>query len=413
LTRAAIHLIEKGQARPSMPTLELIARRTGRPISFFVQDSSAGSPAEAQRLWAHVEAMLAREEFAELRATLEPVVRDSRDEGTLALAHFNLGISYAKMGDADPTLRHMREARPYFEKSGDRWRLVECLDWEALALSYKLDPGALSLAERALAECRKLNPLPIELEAQILGHIARIHVVTSNWTPAVEAYKAAVDAAGSLRDLGRLARMYDGLGLAYVEIGNPAEALACSQKAVQLHSMLRNERSALAAENNLGWLLLRQGRFSESEGHLESAYRRCKEQGFDYAEPAITLSLAELRVRQQRFEEARDWLDTATKLADDQAQPRRRAKAHQLEGEIAAHQCDDAAADSAFEAALSIYSSLEAGEELIACHAAYAQALEDRGDLARSVYHWKQAVGTGRPHLVRQDAGEEAIRLIS
>jgi hypothetical protein len=54
-----------------------------------------------------------------------------------------------------------------------------------------------------------------------------------------------------------------------------------------------------------------------------------------------------------------------------------------------------------------------AGEELIACHAAYAQALEDRGDLARSVYHWKQAVGTGRPHLVRPAGGEEEIRLIS
>lgn len=413
LTRAAIHLIEKNRARPSMPTLELIARRTGQPISFFLEGSTATAAAQTRRLWADVEAMLAREEFTEIRSMLEPVLKDSLDERTLALAHFNLGITYAKTGDADPTLQHLRAAKPYFEKSGDRWRLVECLDWEALALSYKLDPGAISLAERALAECRKLNPVPMELEAQILGHIGRTYVVTSNWTQAVEAYKAAVEAAGSLRDLGRLARMYDDLGLAYMEIAKEAEALACSEKAVQLHSMLRNERSALAAENNLGWLLLRQGRFSEAEGHLENAYRRCLEQNFDYAEPAITLSLAELRVRQRRFDEAGEWLDRAKQVADDRAQPRRVAKAYQLEAEVAAQQGDDGAAEAAFEAALRIYEEVDAGEELIACHAAYAQVLEDRGDLARAVRHWKQAVGTGRPHLVRPESGEQEIRLIS
>src|SRR5438445_8041588 len=41
LTRAAIHLIETGRSRPSMPTLQLIASRTGKPLSYFL----AGKPA--------------------------------------------------------------------------------------------------------------------------------------------------------------------------------------------------------------------------------------------------------------------------------------------------------------------------------------------------------------------------------
>src|SRR5712692_7634728 len=48
LTRAAIHLIETGRARPSMPTLELISRRTGKPVSFFLagaaRDRGSGWP---------------------------------------------------------------------------------------------------------------------------------------------------------------------------------------------------------------------------------------------------------------------------------------------------------------------------------------------------------------------------------
>lgn len=401
-----------------MPTLELIARRTGQPLSFFLQEVVESSPGEAsqvetQRLWADVEGMLAREEFQQAIAMLEPILPKMNDASATARTNLYLGILYAKSFEAHKALKHLRAAKPHYEEVGDRWSLVECMDWEAGCLSLIMDPGALALAEQSLALCRQLDPVPLVLEAQILSHIARIHVVTSNWTLAVEAYKAAVEASGSLRDLGRLARMYDGLGLAYSELGNEVEAVSSSQKSVQLHSMLRNERSALAAENNLGWLLLRQGRLSEAEKHLESAYERCLEQHFDYAEPAITLSLAELRLRQNRFDEAQDWLDKATEVADEQAQPRRRAKALQFEAEIAAHRGDDAGADAAFEAALSIYAGQDAGEEAIACHAAYAQALEDRGDLARSVSHWKQAVGIGRPQLVRTDSREEDIRLIS
>ncbi len=37
LSRTAIHLIEKGMARPSLETLKHIARKTGKPISFFLQ----------------------------------------------------------------------------------------------------------------------------------------------------------------------------------------------------------------------------------------------------------------------------------------------------------------------------------------------------------------------------------------
>src|SRR2546422_10317320 len=50
LTRTAIHLIEKGRTRPSMETLQLIARQTHNPIDFFLtaEASSALSERQAQ-----------------------------------------------------------------------------------------------------------------------------------------------------------------------------------------------------------------------------------------------------------------------------------------------------------------------------------------------------------------------------
>jgi transcriptional regulator with XRE-family HTH domain len=36
VSRTFIHLVEHGRSRPSKPVLELIARRTGKPISYFL-----------------------------------------------------------------------------------------------------------------------------------------------------------------------------------------------------------------------------------------------------------------------------------------------------------------------------------------------------------------------------------------
>src|SRR5438132_7923727 len=41
LTRAAIHLIETGRSRPSMPTLQLIASRTGKSLAYFLAERPA------------------------------------------------------------------------------------------------------------------------------------------------------------------------------------------------------------------------------------------------------------------------------------------------------------------------------------------------------------------------------------
>lgn len=37
VSRTFIHYVERGLARPSMPVLKLIARRTGKPVSYFMR----------------------------------------------------------------------------------------------------------------------------------------------------------------------------------------------------------------------------------------------------------------------------------------------------------------------------------------------------------------------------------------
>lgn len=43
VSRTFIHFVETGQSRPSPAVLEMIARRTGRPISYFLKSASKTS----------------------------------------------------------------------------------------------------------------------------------------------------------------------------------------------------------------------------------------------------------------------------------------------------------------------------------------------------------------------------------
>src|SRR5713226_3633809 len=79
VSRTAIHLIEKGRARPSMETLEHIAEQTHKPLSFFVHVPESPSPMIARdRL------QLAKRHLAEALA-LDDVTRVPRVQAKICI----------------------------------------------------------------------------------------------------------------------------------------------------------------------------------------------------------------------------------------------------------------------------------------------------------------------------------------
>src|SRR5258707_10768303 len=57
VTAPAIYLVETGRTRPSLPTLEHIARRTGKPVEFFLAEP-AGAVDDTQASLIELEAMV-------------------------------------------------------------------------------------------------------------------------------------------------------------------------------------------------------------------------------------------------------------------------------------------------------------------------------------------------------------------
>jgi len=401
ISRAAIHLIETGKSRPSRRTLELIARRTGRPISFFLAKPQAGRRKPLDETldadFAGLERLALAGEAAALRTASGNLLKKVDDTWSEARVRYYLGRAQMDLSEPDVALDNFRRARLVFEEKGDQWKVVDCLDWEAGALYVLERPEAIEVANRALVACRSLNPVPPAVEARILGHLGAIHVNRHEWAKAISLYEAAVVVAGSVRDLSRVARMYNDLSVAYQELGDLVSAAQHAQKALAIHAMLRDQESLAIAQNNLGLVLLKQGRLDEAEKHLGDALAGFVQLGLERGRSHILLSLGELALAQGRDEDARTHFAAAVGMAERLHEDLTAGLAHQFLGRLAESGGGDDRCDAEFAAAVRLIERLNAPERLLECHREYAEILAARGDGAGSIEHWRMAVRAAKP----------------
>jgi len=395
-SRTAIYLIEVGRSRPTPETLQLIAERTGKPIEYFLPGSSVAAPGAAGGDEESLDALLrsgAYEEALEIIERLLGAQPARNDDAWLRLRH---GIALIHVGRPDDALPEVRAAMASFEEAGDRWMVVECQEWEATALAHKEDPAALQVAEQALERCRMLKPRPHALETRILARLATLYVARHEWAKAVELSESMVEAAGSIYDLRRMAEMYMDLGGAYSEMGDPARATAYSQKALVLYDLLRDQLALARAENNLGVALMRLGKLSAAQMHMERSLELCRQIGIDRGQGHVLLSLAELHLMKGDHMAAAERVEGAKNLTRELGEQASLALAHQFGGQLAEAAGDRDLADQEFAAALDLLRPLDQPARMASCHAAYAEILERRGETTLALQHMKQALHTSR-----------------
>ena len=410
LTRAAVHLIETGRARPSMPTLELIAARTGKPLSFFLASADgAGAPGgAATNAMDNIVDLFEREDFAGVVDAASNLLFRMQDDWARARVLFYLGAAQAAMWRPSEAIDNLRQARALFERLGDGWMAVECLDAEAAALGRQRDPGSVELATQALERCRALQPVPRDVESRILAHLGAMCIDRQEWTRAIEFFEAAVAAAGSVTDLRGRAQMFEGLSIAYQVLGDGPRALQYQQKARTLIAVVRDQAALARTENNLAGLLMLQGDLTGAEEQVNSSLARLEDLNLETMRARVLLTKAELELRRGALQEAENWIEQAGDLArqlDDRATA---AEVHVLRGRVAAAGRERARTDHEFGAAIALLTELNARERLIECHTAYARVLEEFGDSGAAMAQWKLAVAVDRPQLVEEPAAQSS-----
>ena len=408
VTAPAIYLIETGRTRPSLPTLEHIAQRTGKPVEFFLADP-AGTTDESSTSLADLEAMVGDGRFTEAIALGESLLDLGTSAHRLGRIRYFVAMAYLQSGQTDHAQGLLVQARAHFEAINDGVMLAECLGAEASLAYVNQRPDALAIAERALAVCRSLDPVPVPTEARLLGVVATAHAANFDWDAAVETYGAAIEAAGSFLDLRLLARMYRGLSSAYKQLGQMDTAARYATRSVALLEVVRDRAALASFENNLGLILMARGDRTVAREHLDRSLALGDETELQLGRSRMLLSLCELCMQENDIEQAGEFAHEALALAGRLHEGVNVADAHIWLGRIADKLGDAEGTDREFAQAIQGLEQLGRRESLFHAHGVYAEILERRGEVAQAYVHMKKALEASRPgeRPVQQEEEQE------
>ena len=345
---------------------------------------------------AEIEELCARRAFAQAVEMCETLLAGPQPPHDEARVRVLAGQALGRSSRPRPALEHLRRAREILAAKPQWMLLAECADWEAGCLYLLEDSRALSVGEEALALCRALDePAPL-LEARILEHIGSIHVRNHRFDVAIQRYEQALAAAGAIRELPRLARIYHGLAAAYDGRGETDRAIEFVHRAISLYSIEDDAAMTARAENELGLLLMRERQFERAEVLFLSALRHLGSSGTEIGRSHVMLSLGEVYLAAARLGEAVAIIRDAIERAHRQEEPLAESAGHQLLGEALERLGRPVEADEAFRAGLAILCREDLSDRLVEMHAAYASVLERRSNLDGALHHLKEALAIVR-----------------
>jgi tetratricopeptide (TPR) repeat protein/DNA-binding XRE family transcriptional regulator len=394
ISRTAIYFVETGKAKPSMETLKLIAERTGRPLDYFLSQPST-MEARSTAGTTEIEHLITVGNPAAALVAGEALLATESDPEIGAQVLFLMSTAHLRLAQWVPARRLASNARGHFERSGDLLMTAECLGNEASAAYMMQDPGALAIAEGALATCRSLNPVPRMTESRMLAILASVHTVNHHWEAAIKAFQQAIEAGDVIQDLRRLSIMYAGLSQSYTELNNFDQAAHYAQRAMTIHETLNDRLSLARTENNLGLLMVQAGDSARARSHLERSVARFEEVGVETGKAAVLLSIAELELAESRPEAAHRRAHEALELATRLSEETYISDAHIWLGMTAAARGDQPGADAEFAAAIDVLERLGfPAERSRRAYAFYAEILEARGDVTGAVNQLKRALAS-------------------
>jgi tetratricopeptide (TPR) repeat protein len=408
VTAPAIYLIETGRTRPSLPTLEHIARRTGKPVEFFLAEP-IGATDDFQARLIELEALVADGRHHDAISLGTSLLDRASSAFHLGRIRFLLGQAYLGSSQPERATPLLAEARAHFEAVNDGPMLAECIGAQAALANHTQAKDAVFLAEMALSVCRRLKPVPQPTEARLLGILAEAHVASHEPDRAIAAYEAAIEVGRAMTDWQRLARLYAGLAADYRGAGETETATRYTLRSLAVMEVIRDRDVLAKSENDLGLVLIAKGELEAARGHLYRALALCDDTNLRCGRSLVLLSLCELAMREGNPEQAWGLATEALELAERLEEGATIAEAHVWLGRIADSRGQPVEVDRQLEDAIRGFEALGMRERLLQCHGIYAEILERRGELARAYEHMKEALQASRPGLLRRERLQERL----
>ncbi|MDQ6643652.1 MAG: tetratricopeptide repeat protein [Chloroflexota bacterium] len=403
-----ISAIERGKIRPSLKALSILARRLDVPLTFLLEGSPSGaaearavgySPADSgpdqkidvDLLQASVLVQQGAFEAAEeLLAPIQPerITTDQVYRLYLLRGQIHLGANEYQEAVVD-----LRSAVTQGESLNDTEAIERARNLLGKAYfslyNYTLAMENHLRCNTAIENSQIKDPV---FALDVYSNLANDYFRQGELEKAVSFYHRALEVFDGLnRDSKSFAQKYMEISQSYKAVGKLAMARDYAMRSLALYQMRDEQRLVGLTHQRLGKTLEKQNNLDEAEKEYRDAI--AIEQDLDDAISASTChtSLAELLLKRGKTEEAekeaQDALTFARASEDSQVQGQALIALAQLR-----HQTKDyAAADELFTQALDLLDSSHAHEITAGAYFRYANLLEERGEVQRSLNAIKKA----------------------
>lgn len=403
-----ISAIERGKIRPSLKALSILAKRLDVPLTFLLEGSPAGaaearavgySPADSgpdQRI--DVELLQASvllqqhsyKKAGEALVSIQPerITTDQAYQLFLLRGQVHLGL-----GEYQEAVVDLRSAVTQGENMGD-------IEYAERARNL-LGKAYFSLYNYTLAlenhircanalESHQINDPVFALD--VYSNVANDFFRHGDIDRAISYYHKAIETLnGMKRDSKGFAEQYMEIGQQYKNAGKILMAREYLMRSLAVYEMRDEQRVVGLTHQRLGKALERQNDLDGAEREFRRAIAIEEELEDDVAASLCHTSLAELLVKRgdaaAAGEEAQAALESARRSGDAQTQGQALIALAQLQ-----HNAKDYAdADELFSEALTLLDESNAHELAGVAYSRYANLLEQRGEVQRSLAAFKKA----------------------
>jgi tetratricopeptide (TPR) repeat protein len=401
-----ISAVERGQIRPSLGALEKLADRLDVPLADLLKDEETvilPSTTAAER----VETSTERPEIEQRLREAQILVRQGKAEEAIdalqrmnpqsltqreqALWHWHVAFTNIDLGRPEEARREIQEAIPLAEQLGDtelRERLRNELGNAFHAMhKYQL---ALDQYRECLEAIDRGAILDPTFRLNVLYSIGNEAWHLGDFDTAIDYLGQAVQLSQDVLDPERLGAEYSRISATYGGQNDTRRARLYAIRSLVAYEEAGSRHLTARVYNRLGGAYTQSGQPDDALTYLRAAYELADQQRDQQALAEAQRGLASVYLSQgqvaEAAEAARQALDMAETLDDQQ-----RAEALLVQARVLEAQNDADGARQAFERAISLLEQADATQSLSDAYKQFSDFLERRGDSAHALELLKKA----------------------
>ena len=403
-----ISAIERGKIRPSLKALSILARRLDVPLTFLLEGSPAGaaearavgySPADSgpdQRvdvdlLQANV--LVQQGAYTQAEILLEPIQPERITIDQVYRLYLLRGQVHLGASEFQEAVVDLRQAVSQGEALNDSEYIERARNLLGkayyLLYNYTLAVENHLRCNAAIESGQITDPI---FSLDVFSNLANDYFRLGDLEKSITFYYRALETLDSMnRDSKSYAQKYMDISQHYKSVGKLVMAREYAMQSLAIYEMRDEQRLVGMTHLRLGKALERQGNLDGAELEYRQAIAIERDLNDEVSASVCHTSLAELLLKRGQTKDAEQEAQEALKFAQSSGDAQTQGQSLIALAQIR-HQAEDfAAADRYFTQALELLDASNAHEIAASAYFRFANLLEERGEVQRSLTAIKKA----------------------